>query len=182
MRLSYIPDDQKIGLLIPIFKNKGSVKDSKNYQGIIITPTMSKLVEAVIKIRINPIVIKYQNPLQRGFTKKTAPLNCSFIIEEYHRENNDVHDQTILSMLDAKSAFDAVKHAGLIRRLYQLNIPNQLILLIDNLYKNAVSSVKWNNQTSDTFKKEQGVRQGETLSADLYKIYINTLLNILIII
>jgi hypothetical protein len=76
MRLSYIPDDQKIGLLIPIFKNKGSVKDSKNYQGIIITPTMSKLVEAVIKIRINPIVIKYQNPLQRGFTKKTAPLNC----------------------------------------------------------------------------------------------------------
>ena len=52
------------------------LKDSKNYQGIIITPTMSKLVEAVIKIRINPIVIKYQNPLQRGFTKKTAPLNC----------------------------------------------------------------------------------------------------------
>lgn len=47
-------------------------------------------------------------------------------------------------------------HAGLIRRLYQLNIPNQLILLIDNLYKNAVSSVKWNNQTSDTFKIEQG--------------------------
>lgn len=120
-RLSYIPDDQKIGLLIPIFKNKGSVKDSKNYQGIIITPTMSKLVEAVIKIRINPIVIKYQNPQQRGFTKKTAPLNCSFIIEEYHRENTDVHDQTILSMLDAKSAFDAVKHAGLIRRLYQLS-------------------------------------------------------------
>jgi hypothetical protein len=55
-------------------------------------------------------------------------------------------------------------------------------LLIDNLYKNAVSSVKWNNQTSDTFKMEQGVRQGGALSADLYKIYINTLLNILIII
>jgi hypothetical protein len=43
----------------------------------------------------------------------------------------DVHDQTILSMLDARSVFDAVKHAGLIRRLYQLNIPNQLILLIN---------------------------------------------------
>lgn len=54
-------------------------------------------------------------------------------------------------MLNAKSAFDAVKHAGLIGRLYQMKIPEQSILIIDNLYKNAVSC----------------------------KIYINTLLDIL---
>ncbi|VDI36427.1 Hypothetical predicted protein [Mytilus galloprovincialis] len=178
-RLCYIPDEQKLGIVIPLFKNKGSCKDSKNYRGITITPTLSKLIEAVLKIRINPDIIKYQNPLQRGFTKRTAPLNCSFIIEEYHKECTELNDQIIITMLDAKSAFDAVKHAGLIRRLYQMKIPEQSILIIDNLYKNAVSCVKWNNQISDTFRIEQGVRQGGTLSADLYKIYINTLLDIL---
>ena len=60
-----------------------------------------------------------------------------------------------------------------------MKIPEQSILIIDNLYKNAVSCVKWYNQISDTFRIEQGVRQGGTLSADLYKIYINTLLDIL---
>ncbi|CAC5391080.1 unnamed protein product [Mytilus coruscus] len=178
-RLYYIPDEQKLGIVIPPFKNKGSCQDSKNYRGITITPTLSKLIEAVLKIRINPDIIKYQNPLQRGFTRRTAPLNCSFIIEEFHKECVELNDQTIITMLDAKSAFDAVKHAGLIRRLYQKKIPEQSILIIDNLYKNAVSCVKWNNQISDTFRIEQGVRQGEAFSADLYKIYINTLLDIL---
>ncbi|CAC5378527.1 unnamed protein product [Mytilus coruscus] len=62
-------------------------------------------------------------------------------------------------MLDAKSAFDAVKHAELIRRLYQMKIPEQSILIIDNLYKNAVSCVRWSNQISDTFRIEQDLRQ-----------------------
>lgn len=95
--LCYIPDEQKLGIVIPLFKNKGSCKDSKNYRGISITPTLSKLIEAVLKIRINPDIIKYQNPLQRGFTKRTAPLNCSFIIQEYHKECIELNDQTIIT-------------------------------------------------------------------------------------
>ncbi|CAG2223922.1 unnamed protein product [Mytilus edulis] len=58
------------------------------------------------------------------------------------------------------------------RRIDELNV--------DNLYQNAVSYVKWDNSFSeDFFKIEQGVRQGGTLSADLYKLYINPLLNFL---
>ncbi|CAC5416673.1 unnamed protein product [Mytilus coruscus] len=60
-----------------------------------------------------------------------------------------------------------------------MKIPEQSILIIYNLYKNVVSCVRWNNQISDIFRIEQGVRQDGTLSADLYKIYINTLLDIL---
>ncbi|CAC5384017.1 unnamed protein product [Mytilus coruscus] len=161
-RLCYIPDEQKLGIVIPLFKNKGSCKDSKNYRGITITPTLSKLIEAVLKIRINPDIIKYQNPLQRGFTRRIAPFNCSFIIEEFHKECVELNDQTIITMLDAKSAFDAVNHAGLIRRLCQMKFPEQSILIIDNLYKNAVSCVKWKNQISDTLRIEQGLRQGNS--------------------
>ncbi|CAG2239701.1 unnamed protein product [Mytilus edulis] len=55
-----------------------------------------------------------------------------------------------------------------------------IIELCNNLYQNAVSYVKWDNSFSeDYFKIEQGVRQGGTLSADLYKLYINPLLNFL---
>lgn len=39
----------KIGILNPIFKNKGSINDSVNYRGITITPTLTRLLEAVLK-------------------------------------------------------------------------------------------------------------------------------------
>ena len=52
--------------------------------------------------------------------------------------------------------------------------------MINSLYQNATYCIKWNSQMSNTMlKTEQGVRQGGALSADLYKAYINPLLNIL---
>ena len=83
-------------------------------------------------------------------------------------------------MLDGKSAFDVVIHANLIRRLFQIGISKQSILLLQNLYQNAKSYIKWNGQISEEFFIiEQGVRQGGALSADLHKVYINPLLDIL---
>jgi hypothetical protein len=48
-------------------------------------------------------------------------------------------------------------------------------------YQNAKSYIKWNGQISEEFFIiERGVRQGGTLSADLYKVYyINPLSDIL---
>ncbi|VDI46254.1 Hypothetical predicted protein [Mytilus galloprovincialis] len=159
----YITNSLKTGTLSPIFKNKGDIVNSKNYRGITITPTISKLVETIIKLRINPDIIFNQNPMQRGFTENTAPLIASLIMEEYKRENKDLKKPTLFGMLDAKSAFDVVRHTNLIRKLYHMGISEQCILLIDNLYKEATRKIKWKGQISGAFDIEQGVRQGGTL-------------------
>jgi hypothetical protein len=137
-----LPDILKIGTLTPIFKNKGMIIDAKNYRGITITPTLSKIVETIIKFRINPTILSIQNPLQRGFTEHSAPLISSLMLEEVGRENEDNKEPTIIGMLDAKSAFDVVRHANLIRRLYHYGISKQCILMIDNLYRNATTKIK----------------------------------------
>ncbi|CAC5359515.1 unnamed protein product [Mytilus coruscus] len=98
-------------------------------------------------------------------------------MEEYERENKDLKKPTLFGMLDAKSAFDVVRHTNLIRELYHMGISEQCILLIDNLYKEATTKIKWKGQISGAFDIEQGVRQGGTLSADLYKVYVNQLLD-----
>ena len=61
-----------------------------------------------------------------------------------------------------------------------MGISKQAIPLIDNLYKNAVSKINWKGQNSEPFPINQSAGQGGTLSADLYKVYINQLLNILV--
>ena len=96
--------------------------------------------------------------LQRGFTEDTTPLICELIIEEFECENKDLKKPIYIGLLDGKSAFDVVVHANLFRRLSQIGISEQSILLLQNLYSNASSCVKWNGELSEQFIIEQGGR------------------------
>ena len=46
-------------------------------------------------------------------------------------------------------------------------------LLINSLHHNSLTSEKWQGELSPTYVKQQGVRQGGVISADLYKVYNN---------
>ena len=52
--LGDLPDSLKLGMLTPVFKKKGSSLDAKNYRGITILPVLSKLLESVLRARIEP--------------------------------------------------------------------------------------------------------------------------------
>jgi hypothetical protein len=156
----HIPDILKIGTIFPVYKNKGDIKNAKNYRGIIVTPTFSKIIEKIVKIREDFKIIDTQNALQKGFTEKSVPLLCYFFIVEFDRESKDLDLPTYIGFLDSKSAFDVVVHANLIRRLFQIGISKQSILMINSVYQNAAFCMKWNNQMSNTmFKIEQEVRK-----------------------
>ena len=115
--------------------------------------------------------------MQRGFTSKSSPLFCALIIEEFIRETTGKKGTSYTAYLDAKTAFDVVYHNSLLRKLYHMGIGGGLWTILQSFYENAGSMVKWMGSTSETFSIEQGVRQGGILSADLYKVYINQLLD-----
>lgn len=98
-------------------------------------------------------------------------------VEETYRENADNKNECQLVLLDAKSAFDVVMHSHLMRRVYHAGIQDKHWSLINSMHQKASSSVKWDNKISQQFPVTQGVRQGGILSSDLYKVYINPLLN-----
>jgi hypothetical protein len=49
----------KIGTLFPVFKKKGDIKNSRNYKGITITPTYSKIIEKIIKEREKYMILHF---------------------------------------------------------------------------------------------------------------------------
>jgi hypothetical protein len=67
-QLHHIPDILKIGILFPVFKNKGDCKNAKTYTGITVTPTLSKIIEKILKIREK--ILLNQNPLQKRIYRK----------------------------------------------------------------------------------------------------------------
>jgi len=99
-----IPDSLKIGLLSPIYKNKGSKNDAINYRGITVLPVLSKIIESIIKVRIQPNIHNVQNPSQRGFTKGASPMNAALPVEEAYRTFADEKNNGYLVLLDAKAA------------------------------------------------------------------------------
>ncbi|CAG2257578.1 unnamed protein product [Mytilus edulis] len=133
--------------------------------------------KAIIRDRIQPRVLKDQNPTQRGFTAKSSPLNAGLVVEEVYRESVDSNQEFELVLLDAKSAFDVVVHSHLMRRLFHCGIDDTLWRIIQSMHWQSTSAIKWEGMIADEFPVSQGVRQGGILSTDLYKVYVNPLLN-----
>ena len=117
-----IPELVKVGLLSPIYKNKGDKNDSKNYRGIVVLPIICKLLEHIARTNFRTILTEKQSPLQRGFTTNISPLNAAIIIEEVYKEYSDKKAPFYIALLDAKSAFDVVDIDILMRKLHLLDI------------------------------------------------------------
>ena len=100
-REGHIPDLLKRGLLTPIFKNKGSKLHVTNYRGITVSPLVCKIIESIMKNILRPKWDQQQCPLQRGYTKHSAPLNAAFILEEARREALDIGKRLTIVLLDA---------------------------------------------------------------------------------
>jgi hypothetical protein len=98
-------------------------------------------------------------------------------VEEAYRTFADEKNNGYLVLLDAKAAFDKVVHSHLFRRIYQAGIQNKTWSLISNLHQEAKSCIKWKSSNSEMFDVKMGVRRGGIISADLYKLYINPLLD-----
>ena len=162
---------QNVGLLTPVFKNKGNIAEVINYRGITVLPVINKIIETIIKNWINHNILAIQNPMHRGFTKGSSPLNSALPVEETYRENADNKNECQLVLLDAKSAFDVVIHSHLMRRVYHAGIQDKHWSLINSMHQKASSSVKWDNKISQQFPVTQGVRQGGILSSDLCSLH-----------
>ena len=166
-----------MGNLSPIFKKKGLPTDPKNYRGITVLPVVGKILEILLKEHLWQIIAAIQNQFQRGFTSKISPLFCALLLNEVIIDAVYRKTPLYVALLDAKSAFDVVNHSSLYRKLYLAGISSSLRLLLHDLSVGAQTSVRWEHLVSEPFDIKQGVRQGGILSTELYKLYINDVLN-----
>ena len=113
-----VPETLRVGLLTPIFKIKGLKSQASNYRGITVLPMISKIIETIIKERIQKQVMETQNRKQRGFTSGLSPINSALPVVECYREVVYNNEECQVILLDAKAAFDKVIHSHVERRVY----------------------------------------------------------------
>ena len=173
------PDVMKRGILTPVHKKGKSKLHTGNYRGIVVTSVVSKVLESILKDKIDNIFQPMQNKLQRGFTNNSSSMNAAFIITETIQWHKTMKIPLFLTTLDAQKAFDRVNHEILFNKLFHMGVHGHLWILLRNLYRNISLQVKWDNELSECFSLEQGTMQGAKLSTTLYKIYHNSLLDVI---
>ncbi|VDI80991.1 Hypothetical predicted protein [Mytilus galloprovincialis] len=122
------------------------------------------------------MIDSYNTPirwLQFGFTQGLSPIMAALIVSDgiVHKQQNL---NLFLATLDSQKAFDVVHHMILMEKLFY-ELPPDIWRVVQDLYTNMSSKIKWNSHLSKQFSIKQGVRQGGVLSTHLYKLYINEL-------
>ena len=172
----FVPAKQVIGKIISIPKKGKDPTVVDNHRGIQITSILGKVTEH-ISMQVNAEVIKdKQSHMQFGFTEGLSPNMASVIITEAVAYAKHQKRSIFMASLDARKAFDVVDHHILGSSLNIANHDKGFTQAVSRAYSHPKASVQWKGASGHPFGIKQGVRQGGVMSAHLYKVYLDPLL------
>jgi len=161
--------------LIPIPKGKNnSGTDSVNFRGIALSSMFGKVFDLIFLNKFSDGLFK--STLQFGFKPKHSTSMCSMVLKETLAYYTVDGGSAFCTLLDATKAFDRVNYCKLFSKLMSRSIPPAYLRLLLNMYTNSIARVSWNGVFSQSFKDENGVRQGGIASPVLFCVYLDGLL------
>lgn len=165
------------GYVSPIHK-KDDTLDPNNYRGITILSCLGKLFSTVLNMRLTNFQEngKTLKDNQSGFRKKRRTTDNMFILKTLiNKYLNSPRKKLYLCFIDFQKAFDTVWHSGIALKLLRMGIGNRFYKIIKSMYENTKLCIKTNNNITDAFTSNIGIRQGDNISPTIFNIYLNDL-------
>ncbi len=169
-----IPESWSRGVILPLYKKKGSKANVDNYRGITIMSCLGKLFTSIVNVRLTKFTesIELIGAQQAGFRKGYSTMDHVFtfkcLLDLYLSKKKKLY----CAFIDYRKAFDSVDRVSLWKKLLSGGINGKLFNIVFNMYKQAKSCVRVNGSKSDFFNCLAGVRQGENLSPLLFAIFL----------
>ncbi|CAH0551137.1 unnamed protein product [Brassicogethes aeneus] len=173
----HFPDVWKKAQVIMIPKSAKGMQLSENYRPISLLSTLAKLIEKVIKIRLEEESLD-KNLLpdeQFGFRAQLSTELQVVRIAEIITHGFDFRQRTGLVLLDLSKAFDKVWHVGLLVKMINMEISPPMVKIIASYLKNRSFSTKFNGAASQVHPIRAGVPQGSVLGPTLFNLFMTDL-------
>ena len=169
------PSEWSIGMISPIYKNKGDNKEPANYRPITLLSCLGKVFTSILNSRLTTFIeennILYEN--QAGFRTDYATTDhilTLHLLLEYMKFNKNT---LYCGFMDLSKAYDTINKAKLFQKLEMFNVKGKFFNVVLSMYTHTKSLLRCNNLYTNTFLCNIGIRQGENLSSMLFAIFMN---------
>ena len=141
-----LPEAWLKGNILPIYKNKGSSADPKNYRPITIVSCLGKLFTSVLNERLQMFSERFslicEN--QAGFRKDYSTIDNIFLLHTLISLSNLYKKKMYCIFIDFEKAFDKVWRTGLWNKMLQSHINGKMYNVIFNMYQGIKSRISFN--------------------------------------
>lgn len=174
LKLCYFPVCWKKASIIPIHKPSKPKNEINSYRPISLLCSVSKLLEKIIKEKIDEHIETYHilPSFQFGFRQSHNTIQQVARIKKHIKDNFNYKKSTGLIMLDIEKAFDTVWHEGLLHKFKLFNFPMPIIKIIQSFLSDREFVVILNKKSSSTQATVSGVPQGSVLGPILFNIFV----------
>ena len=165
-----IPSSWLISSITCLFKNKGSRSEAKNYRGLSIMATCSKIVISIVISRIRDTYENLISNSQFGFQSNRSTTDAIFIL---HNAIKISPNPLFICFIDLKAAYDWINRDMLFKVL-DIRIKSPILVnILKIFYTGTSAAIKGSKVFFQTFT---GCRQGGLESPVLFNIYIDFVL------
>ena len=170
----FFPSEWKKANIVPIHK-KGDKQTLENYRLVSLLPICGKILERLMFNEMFNFSIenKLISSNQSDFKPGDSCINQLLSITHEIYKSFDVGLEVRSVFLDISKAFDKVWHDGIIYKLTQNGVSENLLNLLEDFLKERKQRVVLNEQVSTWKNINAGVPRGSILGPLLFLIYIN---------
>ena len=132
-----VPNDWTIGIIKPLYKNKGDKNEVNNYRGITLLSCMGKLFTSILNARLYTYLTR-ENILgneQAGFRAQHSTLDHIFALHILSKFYIDQKKPLFCAFVDYSKAFDFIDRSNMWQKLLSSNINGKVLNIIKTYMK-----------------------------------------------
>ena len=161
LRTGHVPEEWGVGLIVPIFKKKGSKTDPNNYRGITLLSCLGKLFTLCLNNRLATFATNRNiiGEEQAAFREGYSTIDHAFVLNELINMylQNGKKKRLYCCFIDYQKAFDTIRRSLLWSKMIRNGINGKILRVIYNMYQSAKSCVKQKSMKSGLFTCNMGV-------------------------
>ena len=172
----YFPRSWAKSIIVPIHKG-GDVSNPKNYRGISLLSSISKVFMSILTDRLRSWAEKGDkfSKEQAGFRVDHSTIDHVFTLFSVAVKHvyGSGRGKLYAAFVDYQRAFDSIDRSCLWSVLTEICLSTKFLRMLQSVYSHVEACVRWNGNTSDFFDNSIGVRQGAVESPIIFCLFID---------